>query len=107
MKNAMNGGLNLSTLDGWWEEAYDGENGWAVDGGRPAPDPEAEDARDANSFYDLVEHEVVPMFHERDDDGVPPEWVRRVKRSLRTIGPRFSAGRMVAEYVRDAYGLPV
>jgi starch phosphorylase len=102
MKSAMNGGVQVSVLDGWWSEAYDGTNGWAIDGETDA-DEEAQDARHASALYDLLEHEVVPAFYERDDAGIPRAWVQRVKRSLRTIGPRFSATRMVDDYVRDVY----
>jgi starch phosphorylase len=102
MKSAMNGGVQVSVLDGWWSEAYDGTNGWAIDGETDA-DEHAQDVRHANALYDLLEHEVVPAFYERDDAGIPRAWVQRVKRSLRTIGPRFSATRMVDDYVRDVY----
>jgi starch phosphorylase len=102
MKSAMNGGLQLSVLDGWWSEGFDGENGWAIEGATDA-DEHAQDARHANALYDLLEHEVVPMFYDRDDHGVPRAWVQRVKRSLRTIGPAFSATRMVNDYTRDVY----
>jgi starch phosphorylase len=94
--------VQVSVLDGWWSEAYDGTNGWAIDGETDA-DEHAQDVRHANALYDLLEHEVVPSFYERDDAGIPRAWVQRVKRSLRTIGPRFSATRMVDDYVRDVY----
>jgi starch phosphorylase len=104
MKSALNGGLQLSVLDGWWEEAYEPGVGWAVEGGagEGAP-PEAQDAADAAALYDLLEHEVVPLFYERDAAGVPRGWIAGVRRSLRAIGPRFNAGRMVGEYVEKAY----
>ncbi len=102
MKSALNGGLNLSVLDGWWAEAFDGANGWGIPGDT-VYDPSVQDSRDAASFYDLLEHEVAPLFYERDGDGIPHGWVRRIKRSMRTIGPRFSATRMVEDYVDSAY----
>jgi starch phosphorylase len=102
MKSAMNGGLQLSVLDGWWSEGWDGDNGWAIDG-ETDDDELAQDARHATALYDLLEREVVPMFYDRDESGVPRAWVQRLKRSLRTIGPRFSATRMVNDYVRDVY----
>lgn len=102
MKSALNGGLNLSVLDGWWEEAYDGENGWAISGDGVV-DPAVQDSRDAAAFYDLLEHEVAPLFFVRDDDGIPHGWVRRIKRSLRTNGPRFSGRRMLRDYVNSGY----
>ena len=103
MKAALNGGLNLSVLDGWWPEAYDGANGWAIEGG--VDDAHVvQDARHANAFYELMEREVVPLYYERDAAGVPAGWIRRVKASLRTIGPAFSATRMVRTYRDEAYG---
>ncbi|HYL29716.1 MAG TPA: alpha-glucan family phosphorylase [Gemmatimonadales bacterium] len=102
MKAALNGGLNLSVLDGWWEEAFDGSNGWGI-GGDVAPDQAAQDARDAGALYDLLEREVVPLFYERDKQGIPRGWVRRIKQSLRTIGPRYSSQRMLEDYVATAY----
>ena len=105
MKSAANGGLNLSVLDGWWVEGYDGENGWEIDGGPEGEDEseEAQDARHAHALYDLLEQQVIPMFHERDADGIPHRWLAMVKRSLRTNGPRFSAARMVEEYADRIY----
>jgi starch phosphorylase len=102
MKSVLNGGLQLSVLDGWWAEAWDGSNGWAIDGETDA-DELAQDERHATALYDLLEREVVPAFYERDADGVPTAWVARMKRSLRTLGPRFCATRMVDDYVRDVY----
>ncbi|MDQ2960115.1 MAG: alpha-glucan family phosphorylase [Candidatus Dormibacteraeota bacterium] len=105
MKSVLNGGLNLSVLDGWWAEAFDGENGWGI-GGETVYDPHVQDTRDAAAFYDLLEHEVAPLFYDRDADGIPRGWIRRVKRSMRTNGPRFSASRMVRDYVERAYTVP-
>jgi starch phosphorylase len=102
MKSAMNGGLNLSVLDGWWPEAYDGSNGWAISGAVD-DDHGAQDARDAAELYRLLEEEVVPSFYGRDDRGLPGDWVARVKRSLMTVGPGFSANRMVGDYVERMY----
>ena len=102
MKVAMNGGLNLSVLDGWWAEAFDGENGWgiaSVDTG----DHHAQDDRDAAAVLDLIEHEVRPMFYERRADGIPERWLRRTKHALRTLVPRFTAGRMLRDYVDGMY----
>jgi starch phosphorylase len=103
MKSALNGGLHLSVLDGWWAEAYDGSNGWAVGDGSPEGDDGQEDARDADAFYDLLEDEVLPRFNDRDADGVPQAWVAMVKASLRTIGPRFGATRMLRDYIANVY----
>jgi starch phosphorylase len=96
MKSAVNGGLNLSVLDGWWLEGYCEDNGWAISS--PPKDDAGQDADDANALYRLLENEVVPMFYERDEAGVPHRWIARVKRSLATIGSNFSASRMVSEY---------
>lgn len=104
MKSVLNGGLNLSILDGWWDEAYDGGNGWALPGDQ-AVDFSVQDQRDAAAFYDVLEHEVVPLFYERGADGIPHGWVKRIKQSLKTNGPRFSATRMVGDYVESAYSL--
>ena len=102
MKAAMNGGLNLSVLDGWWSEAFDGSNGWAIESDASL-DPGAQDERDAAALYRLLENEVVPTFYERDAQGIPREWVRRIKSSLRTLAPRFAASRMLEEYAAQAY----
>jgi starch phosphorylase len=105
MKACFNGVLQLSVLDGWWAEAYDGSNGWAIPGDED-PDPAVMDARDAGDFYDLLEREVIPMFYDRDEDGVPHAWCDRIKASLATNVPRFSAKRMVDEYVERIYPAP-
>ena len=102
MKAALNGCLNLSVLDGWWMEAYDGTNGWAIDGGVD-PDESAKDDRDAHALYDLVDQEVKPLFYDRDESGVPVGWLERVRASLRTLGPRFAATRMLDDYVAQIY----
>lgn len=102
MKVVLNGGLNLSVLDGWWAEGFDGLNGWGIDGSVDE-DHEAQDAHHADALYTLLEDQVVPTFRERDADGVPTAWVSMVKRSLRTMGWRFTATRMMEEYARDVY----
>ena len=103
MKSAANGGLNLSVLDGWWAEGYDGTNGWAIDGGQVGENEQAQDARHAQALYDILEHEVMPLYYDRDGDGIPHGWLERVKASLQTNGPRFSAARMVEEYAASVY----
>jgi starch phosphorylase len=105
MKAALNGGLNLSVLDGWWAEAYDGSNGWAIDGDGD-PDPEATDRRHAARLIDLLEHEAVPTFYDRDAAGLPAAWITRVRASIRTAASRFSADRMVGDYVEGVYLAP-
>ena len=105
MKAALNGGLNLSVLDGWWDEAYDreeGSNGWAIPPDAVA-DPNAQDARDAAALYDILEREVVPLWNTRGQDGIPHGWCAMVKASLKTIGPRFCATRMMQEYLETTY----
>jgi starch phosphorylase len=102
MKSALNGGIQVSVLDGWWAEAWDHTNGWAIDGETDA-DEAAQDERHAIALYELLEREVVPAFYERDEQGVPRAWMKRMKRSLRTIGPRFAATRMVDDYKHDVY----
>ncbi|MFZ3084630.1 alpha-glucan family phosphorylase, partial [Rhodoferax ferrireducens] len=102
MKSCLGGGLQLSVLDGWWAEAFDGSNGWAINGDVDA-DTQAQDQRDARALFDLLEQEVVPMFHERDAQGVPQRWVTMMRRSLLTNGPRFSATRMLRDYADQVY----
>jgi glycogen phosphorylase len=102
MKSAVNGGLQLSVLDGWWAEAYDGTNGWALPGDVD-DDHATQDARDAGELLRLLYDEVVPAFYDRDDDGLPRAWLARVKASLRTNGPEFSASRMLRDYARRVY----
>jgi glycogen phosphorylase len=102
MKAALNGGLNVSVLDGWWEEAYDGSNGWAL-GGTPEPDSSAQDDRDADELYALFESEVLPLFYERDASGLPRRWLARVRASLRSLAPRYNTRRALGEYRDRAY----
>jgi glycogen phosphorylase len=102
MKSVINGGLNLSVLDGWWAEAYDGTNGWALPG-EVQPDAGMQDARDAGTLYRLLEQEVVPTFYDRDADGLPRAWLARVRASMRTLAPAFTAGRMLEDYVERIY----
>ncbi len=102
MKAVLNGALHLSVLDGWWVEGFDGSNGWAIPADPPADEAERDD-RDAGVLADILEKEVLPLFYERDASGVPLGWVRRMKSSLRTHGPRFCTARMLDDYVRDVY----
>jgi glucan phosphorylase len=102
MKAALNGSLNLSVLDSWWAEAYDGTNGWALDGA-VAADHGEQDRRDGGDLFDLLEQQVVPLFHDRDERGIPTRWIGKVRRSLMTNGPAFCADRMVREYANRIY----
>jgi starch phosphorylase len=101
MKVAVNGGLNLSVLDGWWCEAYDGESGWAIASG--GADPQQQDDIDATALFNLLSGEIIPMFYERNADGIPVRWLARVRRSMRRVIPRFSADRMLRDYIRTLY----
>ncbi len=102
MKSIFNGGLHLSVLDGWWYEAYDGTNGWAISGDVDA-DHGAQDARDGAELLRLLEQDVGPAFYDRGADGLPTAWIERVRASLRTLGPMFCAGRMLEDYERKVY----
>ncbi|MGE5689285.1 MAG: alpha-glucan family phosphorylase [Pseudomonadota bacterium] len=105
MKAGMNGALNVSILDGWWAEGYGAELGWAIGGTEEHPDEAAGDAADAAALLALLEHEVVPAFYDRDEDGIPRRWVAMMRESIAQVGERFNTGRMVAEYV-ERYYLP-
>ncbi len=103
MKAALNGSLNLSILDGWWAEYYDEDNGWAIPSADSAGDGEERDKLEAESLYDLIEHQVAPRFYDRDADGVPTRWVESIRHTLATLSPSLSADRMVKEYVERLY----
>jgi starch phosphorylase len=103
MKAAVNGVPHLSIGDGWWAEGYTGSNGWLIDGGVDGPDYDAVDRADANALYRLLEEEVVPAFYDRDAANVPHRWLTIVKEAIRTNAARFSARRMVKEYVQRMY----
>jgi glycogen phosphorylase len=102
MKSAFNGGLQLSVLDGWWAEAYDGSNGWALPG-EVLADHRTQDERDGRLLHRLLDDEVLPAFYERDRDGLPDAWIERIRASLRSFGPRFCAARMLSEYAEGPY----
>ena len=102
MKASMNGVINLSVRDGWWNEGYNGRNGWAIDDFKGGSHQE-EDESDARSLYDLLENEVVPLYYDRDRLGVPRLWVRMVKEAIKSISPAFNASRMMREYIRQMY----
>lgn len=103
MKAAMNGLPNLSVLDGWWDEADYVRTGWAIGHGEDYDDPEYQDHVEANALYDLLEKDVVPMFYERDEDGLPRRWVAKMKDAIRLNCPFFNTARMVREYAERAY----
>jgi starch phosphorylase len=103
MKVPANGGLNLSCLDGWWPEAYDGENGWAIGDGRVYDDLAYQDHVECESLYNLLEREIIPLFYERTADDLPRGWVARVKASMKTICPVFNTNRMLRDYTTKMY----
>jgi starch phosphorylase len=102
-KVVLNGGLNLSVLDGWWAEAYDGLNGFAIGTGRTHSNMDVHDSRDGEDLYRVLNDEVIPLFYQRDRDGLPRGWIKRMKRTIRTLGWRFNADRMVMDYTRKCY----
>ncbi|WP_280235762.1 alpha-glucan family phosphorylase [Nocardia cyriacigeorgica] len=103
MKSALNGGLNLSIRDGWWDEMYDGENGWAIPTADGIRDEHRRDDLEAAALYDLFERSVAPRFYDRDGDGMPVRWVEMVRHTLQTLGPKVLASRMVRDYALDYY----
>jgi starch phosphorylase len=103
MKASVNGVPHLSIGDGWWAEGFTGANGWQIDGRPTSDDLDAIDAADATALYDLLEREVVPAFYERDTSGIPRRWLTVVRQAMATVAPRFSARRMVKEYVEYMY----
>jgi glycogen phosphorylase len=103
MKSALNGGLNLSILDGWWHEMFDGDNGWAISSAEDVDDIERRDELEASALFDLLERQVVPLFYETYGGPVPRRWLKRVRKSLTSLGPRVTASRMVADYVERLY----
>jgi starch phosphorylase len=103
MKAALNGGLNLSILDGWWDEWFDGDNGWAIPSADGVDDPDRRDDIEASALYDLLEAEVTPRFYDVDGDKVPARWIEMVRHTLKSLGPKVLASRMVADYVRQLY----
>ncbi|HZC94453.1 MAG TPA: alpha-glucan family phosphorylase [Mycobacterium sp.] len=105
MKSALNGGLNLSIRDGWWDEWYDGENGWAIPSASGVVDEDRRDELEAAALYDLLQKSVAPKFYERDEHGVPRRWIEMVRHTLQTLGPKVLASRMVRDYT-ERYYLP-
>ena len=103
MKVPVNGGINFSVLDGWWCEGYDKENGWAIGAGEDYDDPEYQDQVEVTALYEMLENEIAFMYYERSSDGVPREWVRVMKNSMRTVNAEFNTNRMVEEYAQRFY----
>jgi glycogen phosphorylase len=103
MKAALNGGLNLSILDGWWDEWFDGTNGWAIPSADRAADPDRRDDLEANALYELIDEHVSALFYDRGGDGLPRRWLEMVKHTIASLGPKVLATRMVRDYVRELY----
>ncbi len=103
MKAALNGGLNVSVRDGWWDEWYDGGNGWEIPSADGVSDPTRRDELEATALYELLGKSVAPLFYERDSDGIPQGWVERTRHTFRSLGPKVQAERMVREYVSELY----
>jgi len=103
MKAALNGALNCSILDGWWDECYDGQNGWAIASADDDPDTARRDVREATSLFGLLEREIVPLFYNRDAAGVPHGWIEAMKHNWTSLGPFVTAARMVRDYVTELY----
>jgi glycogen phosphorylase len=99
----MNGAVNVSVLDGWWDEGWTGDNGWAIGGRETNPDEGAQDWSDAQDLYRLLEEEIVPCYYERDEKGLPATWVEQMRRSMASTLWRFSTTRMLHDYVEQMY----
>lgn len=102
-KVVLNGGLNLSVLDGWWAEAFDGQNGFAIGDGLIHANQDIQDERDAKSLMSVLQEQVIPLYYDRNRDDLPEKWILRMKRAIATLGWRFNADRMVMDYVTQAY----
>ncbi len=103
MKAALNGALNFSVLDGWWREAWNGKNGWAIGNEREFASAEEQDAADVESLYSTLENEIVPLYYRTDENNIPHQWIQRVKESIATCAPRFSTMRMLKQYMGEMY----
>ena len=103
-KVILNGGLNCSVMDGWWREAYNGRNGFAIGEDRDSQvSVEEQDRIDAQNLYDVIENKVIPTFYDRDASGIPTKWIKMIKESIKTIAPVYNTSRMVKEYVDKYY----
>jgi starch phosphorylase len=103
MKAALNGGINFSILDGWWRESYNGKNGWAIGEERAYDNTDEQDQADSESLFNILENEIVPLYYERDESGIPHAWLEWVKESMITVAPQFSTRRMVKQYANEMY----
>jgi glycogen phosphorylase len=102
-KTAVHGGLNLSILDGWWREGYDGTNGFAIGEDQNPDDPVEQDRLDTENLYRTLEQQVIPEFFERDEMNIPRKWIQRIRRAMVTLIPQFNTDRMVADYTMKYY----
>jgi len=103
-KAALNGVLNFSVLDGWWMEGYNGSNGWAIGDEIDYNDPDIQDQKDSESLYNILENEIIPSYYQgRTGEGLPVDWIARMKGNMRTLGPQFSMRRMLKEYYEGLY----
>jgi starch phosphorylase len=103
MKAAINGVVNLSVLDGWWGEGYDGTNGWAIKPAATGLDDASRNREEARTLYEILQDQVIPLYYKRSSEGYSPEWVQLAKRSISSLLPRFNSMRMVGEYVTTSY----
>jgi len=102
-KTALHGGLNFSIPDGWWPEAYNGENGWSIGDGEQFENHEEQDRRDAELLYDILENQIIPTFYERDEHNIPVKWLKKVRNAIATIAPVYNTHRMVKDYTTRYY----
>ncbi|OQY32665.1 MAG: hypothetical protein B6243_07225, partial [Anaerolineaceae bacterium 4572_5.2] len=102
-KAALNGVLNFSVLDGWWREGYNGHNGWAIGDETDYENHDLQDQMDAESLYNTLENEIIPLYYDRSSGNLPVEWIARMKESIRTLAPQFSMRRMIKDYANDLY----
>ncbi len=103
MKVIANGGLNFSVLDGWWDEGFDPEIGWKIGNGEEYTDPDYQDELESRQLYNTLETNIIPLFYSRGEDGLPREWIQKVKQSMKKLGPYFNTHRMVQQYFENYY----
>ena len=103
MKAPVNGGINFSIADGWWCEVQNPDAGWTIGNSEESDNTDKQDREDSESFYDILEEKIVPLFYKRDAKGLPAGWIKMMKASIATVTPRFSTARMVRDYTEQAY----
>ncbi|MEI7825634.1 MAG: alpha-glucan family phosphorylase, partial [Chlorobiaceae bacterium] len=102
-KTVLHGGLNFSVLDGWWPEAYNGENGFAIGNGEFFENHEEQDSFDAEKMYSVLENQIIPSFYERNDQNIPEQWIKKIRNAIATIAPEYNTNRMVRDYATKYY----